>query len=96
MSVIDTSLAAHEGLVADALIQEATGASINRVRGHCGGSVALTGRALLSLEAQGRARFDCGRWYPVPAVARVEPEHGFTGEGEVAAAGRVRKKQWIA
>jgi hypothetical protein len=96
MPVVQMSLAAHEDLVAAALIQEATGASINRVRGRCGGSAAMTGQALASLEKQGRSRFDCGRWYPVPAVARVEPDHGFTGGGEVAAAGRVRKKEWTA
>lgn len=95
MRTAGTSISTHEDLIADALVREPTGMTINRVRGRCGGSVSLTGQALLSLERQGRGRFERGLWYPVPAVVRPEPEHGFVAGGAVAAAGRVRK-QWVA
>jgi hypothetical protein len=73
-------------LVAQAL-EDAGGSSLNTVSASCGGSIAMSSQALTSLETQGRARFEGGRWYPVPAP----PDRDYV-DGEVAAAARVRRR----
>ena len=76
------SVEQHTKLVVEALSMDTGGATLNRLSDLSGGSTSMTSAALSSLEAQGRARFEGGRWYSVPAfviqqhsdVDRPEPD----------------------
>jgi hypothetical protein len=90
MSTIGTLLGRYENVVAAALLEHDESATLNSLSARCGGSISMTSQALTSLEEQGCARFDAGRWYAITSVAR--PEQELFARGEIATARRVRQR----